>query len=488
MKPSIHFSDIDFLNSPLSRGQGNSLQQQLYSRIKNAVLEGKLKPGSRLPGTRKICETLNIGRNTVIIVYELLTSEGFLISDNTGTRISDNYPQNSPLPVSPPEEVKESISPTGEGTEITQQVINSAFFPGIPALNIFPHNEWRRAENRASRKAGFTILNYGLPDGEPALKQAVASYLATSRGVNCSPEQIILSSGLHKTLQMCLTPIAKKGDLIWVENPGYEFAKSPFRNAGMNIFPINVDRDGIHPTSEMWQKHPPKVIYLTPSSQYPTGATLSLERRIDIINNAIKYNTIVIEDDYGGEFPNPGPQIISMQGINSQASVIYIGSFSQMMFPALRIGFAVLPPALLGPVSDSLLTMPHGGNRLAQLTLTEFIESGRFIRHINKMSKTYQDKRKKLIRIIKKSLQCPYEIAGKEVGTQLTLNLPMNINDAQLVMQAQQYGINMLALSRFRSDDTTPTNGLLIGYANTPTDLYETYILKINELITEQLK
>ncbi|MBU4684082.1 PLP-dependent aminotransferase family protein [Cedecea davisae] len=488
MKPSIHFSDIDFLNSPLSREPGNSLQQQLYSRIKNAILDGKLKPGSRLPGTRKVGETLNIGRNTVIIVYELLTSEGFLISDNTGTRISNNYPESATSPAHLPEEVKESITSLVEGTEITQQVINSAFFPGIPALNIFPHNEWRRAESRASRKAGFTILNYGLPDGEPALKQAVASYLATSRGVNCTPEQIILSSGLHKTLQICLAPITQKGDRVWVENPGYEFAKSPFRNAGLNIFPIKVDKDGINPTQEMWQNFPPKVIYLTPSSQYPTGARLSLERRIDIINNAIKYNTIVIEDDYGGEFPNPGPQLISLQGMNSQASVIYIGSFSQMMFPALRVGFAVLPSTLLGPVSESLLTQPHGGNRLAQLTLTEFIESGRFIRHINKMSKAYQDKRKKLIRAIKKSLHCAYEITGQQVGTQLTLNLPADIDDVQLVAQAQQHGINMLPLSRFRADDTVEANGLLIGYANTPTDLYDTYMLRIDKLIAEQQK
>ncbi|EPF18021.1 HTH-type transcriptional regulatory protein gabR [Cedecea davisae] len=485
MKPSMHFPDFDFLNSPLSRESGDSLQQQLYYRIKNAINEGKLKPGDKLPGTRKVCETLNIGRNTVIIVYELLAAEGFVISDNTGTRISAMSPESAPVL---PAAVNKSAISMGS-IDITQQVINSAFFPGIPALNIFPHNEWRRAEDRASRKAGSTILNYGLPDGEPALKQAVASFLATSRGVNCMPEQVILSSGLHKTLQMCLRPITQKGDLVWVENPGYEFAKSPFRNAGLNVLPIDVDRDGINPSLEMWQKYPPRIIYLTPSNQYPSGAVLSLERRVSLVENAIKHNAIIIEDDYGGEFHHAGPHIISMQGINSQAPVIYIGSFSQMMFPALRIGFAVLPPSLSPEIKASLLTLPHGGNRLTQLTLTEFIESGRFIRHLNKMGKAYQQKRDKLIKALKKCLHCSYEISGQHGSTQLTLNLPAEINDKLLVEQAQQHGINMLPLSLFCAPGTAiKANGVIIGYANTPSDLYEMYIEKINQIIESQRK
>ncbi|WP_395489208.1 PLP-dependent aminotransferase family protein [Cedecea davisae] len=485
MKPSMHFPDFDFLNSPLSRESGDSLQQQLYYRIKNAINEGKLKPGDKLPGTRKVCETLNIGRNTVIIVYELLAAEGFVISDNTGTRISAMSPESAPVL---PAAVNKSAISMGS-IDITQQVINSAFFPGIPALNIFPHNEWRRAEDRASRKAGSTILNYGLPDGEPALKQAVASFLATSRGVNCMPEQVILSSGLHKTLQMCLRPITQKGDLVWVENPGYEFAKSPFRNAGLNVLPIDVDRDGINPSLEMWQKYPPRIIYLTPSNQYPSGAVLSLERRVSLVENAIKHNAIIIEDDYGGEFHHAGPHIISMQGINSQAPVIYIGSFSQMMFPALRIGFAVLPPSLSPEIKASLLTLPHGGNRLTQLTLTEFIESGRFIRHLNKMGKAYQQKRDKLIKALKKCLHCSYEISGQHGSTQLTLNLPAEINDKLLVEQAQQHGINMLPLSLFCAPGTAiKANGVIIGYANTPSDLYEVYIEKINQIIESQRK
>nr|WKF59652.1 HTH-type transcriptional regulatory protein GabR [Paraburkholderia busanensis] len=451
-------------------GKPVPLQKQLIDRLQQAILSGRLPANSPLPSSRVLAAEMGVSRNTVVIAYEHLAAVGFIVADRKGTRVS---PLSSPAargepatPAAAPEVAY--ATRVGQFTATRTHVDNTfPMTPGTPALDRFPLNVWRRALERSLERALPLTLGYGAPAGEPALRDAIAAHLRMARGVRCDGEQVVITEGAQEALNLCVRLLTNPGDVAWVEDPGYRGAKAAFNVGDLRTVPVSVDAEGIAVPPGAWADHPPKLIYTSPAHQYPTGAVLSVARRLELIAQARRCGAWLIEDDYDGEFRHTGEPIASMQGLVDDAPVLYVGSFSKTMFPALRIGFVVLPRAIARQSAVAVQEMLRGGHRLEQIALAHFIDSGEFGRHLGRMRRLYRE-RQQALRDALNAHFAPAEILGGNCGMHLTLRLPPAIDDRALAAGAVAKGLNPRALSSFALRPEPRTNGLVIGYGSTP--------------------
>jgi GntR family transcriptional regulator/MocR family aminotransferase len=464
------------LESPMARDRGAMpLQRQLHHRIKTGVLDGRLAPGCRLPGSRALAEALSISRNTVTAAYDLLAAEGFLQLDRKGTRVAElSRPalcsRTEDTPPAPPVASRVALilpsarSDTGAG----------ALRPGVPALSQFPLGAWHRALDRTIRRAGVSSLGYGDPLGEPGLRSAIARHLGVARGVRCAPEQVVITEGAQEALSLCVRLLANPRDTAWIEDPGYRGAKAAMHAGDLHMVPVRVDGEGVVVPEAAWTSQPPRLIYTTPSHQYPTGAVLGASRRLALIAKAREHGAWIIEDDYDSEFRHAGESIGAMQGLVAQAPVLYVGTFSKTMFPSLRLGFLVMPEALLTQTRTALQEMLRGGHRHEQLALAEFIESGQYLRHLGRMRRLYRERQ---------HLSVPHVIGGGYSGMHLTVRLPPCYPDREVVDSARRLGIAPAPLSSFALRPLPEDNGLVLGYGNTSAELFERLIRRVSQLV-----
>ncbi|WAI82200.1 MULTISPECIES: PLP-dependent aminotransferase family protein [Achromobacter] len=490
-------ADSALLSSPLARGPGAlPRQRQLIQRLKQAILAGQLPAGGKLPSSRALSEDLAISRNTVLIAYEQLTAEGYVIADRQGTRVAPlsaplSAPQSAPLSTAPQPSANRTAQralPPATATRLSRIVATRApsdsslpMTPGTPALTQFPLNAWRRAQDRALHAAPATTLGYGHPIGEPALREAIAQYLRVSRGVHCDASRIIITEGAQGALALCVQLLTNPGDTAWLEDPGYRGAKSAFHGGDLNVVAMRVDADGIVIPEDAWRTQPPRLIQTTPTHQYPTGAVLSVARRLDLLERARRAGAWIIEDDYDSEFRHQGEPIAAMQGLVSDAPVLYVGTFSKTLFPALRLGFLVLPEALAQTALPSVVEMLRGGHRLEQLTLAAFIDNGQFSRHLGRMRRLYRDRQAALREALATHFRVDHEVLGGHSGLHLTVRLPPDMPDQAIVAQARQVGMNPSALSSFAMAPRPEDNGLVIGYGNTSADHFPTMIKRLGD-------
>ncbi|MEO5797410.1 MAG: PLP-dependent aminotransferase family protein [Rhodoferax sp.] len=460
------------------------LQRQLHHRLKEAILDSRLAPGSRLPASRGLAEVLAISRNTVTAAYEHLAAEGYVQQDRQGTRVAALSSTSRPArpraePAAMPVTARRlaQIRPTAPPSPNSQ-----ALRPGIPALSHFPLAAWRRACDQAIRRAGPSALGYGDPLGEPALRTAIARHLAVARGVRCAPEQIVVTEGAQEALSLCVRLLSNPGDTAWVEDPGYRGAKVAMQGGDLRILPLRVDADGLAATEADWKTQPPRLVYTTPSHQYPVGAVLTVARRLALIAQARRLGAWILEDDYDSEFRHAGEPIGAMQGLVAQAPVLYLGTFSKTMFPSLRLGFLVLPEALLAPTRTPLQEMLRGGHRFEQLAMAEFIESGQFSRHLGRMRRLYRDRQQALREALTRHLGVPHRIEGGHCGLHLSVRLPVGYPDATIAQAAQRYGIAPTALSSFALQPQPQDNGLVLGYGNTSAELFAPLVQRLGAL------
>lgn len=506
------------LSSPLARGPGAPpRQRQLIQRLKQAILAGQLPAGGKLPSSRALSEELEISRNTVLIAYEQLTAEGYVIADRQGTRVAPLSAaplalaaraagQTAPAdPHAPAGRVTNRAAatatttaaattcptppPTATATRLSRIVATRGatdsswpMTPGTPALTQFPMNAWRRAQDRALQAAPATTLGYGHPTGEPALREAIAQYLRVSRGVHCDASRIIITEGAQGALALCVQLLTNPGDTAWLEEPGYRGAKSAFHGGDLNVVAMRVDADGIVIPEDAWRTHPPRLIQTTPTHQYPTGAVLSVARRLDLLERAGRAGAWIIEDDYDSEFRHQGDPIAAMQGLLPNAPVLYVGTFSKTLFPALRLGFLVLPEPLAQTALPSVIEMLRGGHRLEQLTLAAFIDNGQFSRHLGRMRRLYRERQSALRDALATHFKVDHEVLGGHSGLHLTVRLPPDCPDQAIVALARQVGMNPSALSTFAMAPRAEDNGLVIGYGNTSADRFPALLKRLGEL------
>ena len=468
-------------------GKPVPLQKQLIGRLQQAILAGRLPAGALLPSSRLLAAELGVSRNTVVIAYDHLVADGYVLADRKGTRVNPLSSPASRVDARPDMATAEvayaarlepfaALRPHPGGMAV--------LMPGTPALDRFPLGAWRRSLERAMERALPHLLGYGDPAGEPALRDAIAAHLRVARGVSCDGSQVVITEGAQEALNLCVRLLTNPGDIAWVEDPGYRGAKAAFNLGDLKTVPIRVDQEGMDVPADAWRVSPPRLIYTSPAHQYPTGAVLSVARRLELIAQARPAGAWLIEDDYDGEFRHTGEPIASMQGLVPDAPVLYVGSFSKTMFPALRIGFVVLPRSMVAQTRTPLQEMLRGGHRLEQWALANFIESGEFGRHLGRMRRLYRERQQALREALAAHFE-PAQVLGGNCGMHLTLRLPPHISDRAVVDLAQQQQISARALSGFTLQPQDEDNGLVIGYGNTSAEQIETAVRSLARCASE---
>ena len=473
------------LATPLVRDRsGASLQKQLHERIRAAILDGRFASGCRLPGSRTLASALGVSRNSVTAVYELLGAEGYIELSRQGTRVTTIEPRKT---VRRPSRRAQAPEVSHRAARIRDALFDAAdtlpLRPGVPALARFPLNAWKHCLDRAVRNAGVGALGYGNAQGELPLRTAIMRHLAVARGVRCEPEQVVITEGAQEALSLCVRLVTNPGDNAWVEDPGYRGAQSAFLCGDLNVVPMSVDDDGLCVPENAWETMTPRLVYTTPSHQYPTGAVLTASRRLDLIAKAQAHEAWIVEDDYDSEYRHSGELIGAMQGLVPYSPALYVGTFSKTLFPSLRLGFVVLPEALIAKAAPLLRETLRGGHRYEQLALAEFIESGQFSRHLGRMRRLYRRRQDALRCALTRHLDTPHVVTGGDSGMHLTIKLPADCSDLRIAQAARAFDMAPMPLSRFALTPSPDHNGLVLGYGNTAESSFVPLIRQLAKLV-----
>lgn len=449
------------LNDPL--GSHESRQVRLYRLLKEAILAGRIAPGTRLPGTRQLAVDYRMARNCVLFAYQQLLAEGFLQADRGGTRVgalplvasAGGSPAKGPGPFLSLRARQLPPSTSGENY--------LPFAPGVPDLNAFPWRAWSRALQHAWSEVSARQVAYAEPGGEPELRRAVAAFLSVRRGVACTHEQVFIFPGGQAALDACARLLADSGDTVWLEEPCYTAARNAMLAAGLKTVAVPVDQDGMAPDETLWSTLPPRLIYVTPSHQYPLGSVLSLERRLDLLNRI--GGGWLIEDDYDSDFNHvrPGSPLPAIQGLRPDAPVIYVGTFSKLLYPGLRIAYMVVPRWAVKDIGESIRNLYRGGQAVEQRALARFLDGGQLTRHIRRMAPIYRERQSVLRTELRARFGDGCEILGGQAGLHLALRLPGSMPDTMLAETAVRRGVVARALSSYYSDQRGG-NGLVLGY------------------------
>lgn len=451
-----------------------SLQQRLLICMQHAIRDGIFPASSRLPATRDLARELGVSRNTAIAVYENLVAQGYVIArTGSGTWIADTLPEArfSPTGKSEGDAVPApvSIQLSRRGAALLGHANASpwqwgAFVPGAPDVTAFPHKLFSQIQARLNREPDVSRLIYSSQGGCPALRNALADYLRVARSVRAEADQIVITEGVHQAVDLVTRVLCDPGDPVWIEEPGYWGTRNLLRINGVQIRPMPVDEQGLIPESGSRGKAP-KMVFVTPSHQYPLGVHLSLERRRHLLALARRHNSWLVEDDYDSEFRFSGQPYPSLQGLEPDAPVIYMGTFSKTLYPALRIGYLVVPKALAEPLRLAAAELYRGGHLLIQRALAEFIEKGHYMDHIRRMRQLYRQRRQFLCDLIRRYLGEEFLPRNQhEAGLHLVMNLPDGCDDVAIAALALRRGVKVRALSQYYMRPQAQ-RGLLLGYA-----------------------
>jgi GntR family transcriptional regulator/MocR family aminotransferase len=452
-----------------------SLRDRICATIRGAIQSGHVGNGDRLPSTRVLAADLRVSRVTAEAAYEQLEAEGYVrrrVGDGTFVDI-DVQPNRISALTRPapqrPDKLEPSWSSRGRriirGGACTDPTEAVAFSAGFPDLTEFPVETWRRLTARCLRRDARLILGYGNPAGEPALRAAVARYLAQSRRVSCGPEQVIILTSSQQALHLVATLLTETSDTVWIEEPGYRGAKTALAAMGAKLQPIPVDGDGLTMPNNGSSRRP-RLIYVTPSHQYPIGVTLTLPRRLALIEYARRCGAWIVEDDYDSEFQFDGRSTPSMQGLDDGGRILYVGTFSKVLFPSLRLAYLVAPESLVDGFVRARTTQDGHSARLSQLVTADFIDEGHFAAHVRRMRQLYHHRRDLLLSEINQRLQPWCRPIGFAAGLQLTVALPRK-REASLTRAAAMAGVVTPVLSDlFLSKPTL--DGWILGFAALP--------------------
>ncbi|MBY0239457.1 MAG: PLP-dependent aminotransferase family protein [Burkholderiaceae bacterium] len=480
-------------------------QRRLYEAAKAAIYQQRLAAGSKLPSSRDLAADLGIARNTVMAAFEQLAAEGYVVSvAGSGTYVADlqamaraqrgerQMRAARPVPAAPGADadtdnadrmdnadnadntaaLPAAATLSRRGRELTQFAAGARyeiqpFAPGEPDFSSFPVKQWQRLQNRVWRDGRADLLDYGQSGGYLPLRRAITDYLRLSRSVSVSVEQVLITSGTQQSLDLCAQLLADAGDTAWVEDPCYWGARRVFQARDLQLHPVTVDADGMALDADDLATSP-RLIYVTPSHQYPTGAVMSLARRRALLDAAARKNAWILEDDYDSEFRYSGRPLASLQGLDGGHRVVYMGTFSKVLYPGIKVGYLVAPPALVAPFQSALYDLQRPGQMMVQATLADFIALGHFTTHVRKLRHTYGARRELLRRTLSHHLGSDAgqlaTISRQESGLHLVVELPDWADDVALHGQAHAAGLSVNALSTYYLAPPI-RKGLLVGYA-----------------------
>ena len=445
----------------------------LYAAVRGEILEGQLRPGTRLPATRDLAERYGLSRGTIVSAFEQLKSEGYVEgSVGSGTYVSKVLPdellqvaRKASAQPAPQRKQRKKISEYGKRVELfpSYEIRPSrAFRANVPALELFPTNLWAQIAARRLRRASTTFLLGCKPLGYYPLREAVADYLRTSRGVNCDAEQVAIVAGVQEALDLTARLLLNPGDRVCMENPGYPGAAMAFEAVGGKVSAVRVDDEGMElPGAGLRDA---RLAYITPGHQFPLGITMSLARRLELLEWARRSRAVIFEDDYDSEYRYSGPPIPALQGFDRNSSVIFSGTFSKMLFPSLRLGYLVIPPDLRNIFAATISLTTRHAPLLEQAVLCDFITEGHFGRHLRRMREVYAERLSVLVNEVRGRLDGLLEISKIEAGLQTVAWLSKGIDGESATKAAAARGVEVFPLSRY-SRGRIARQGLQLGFA-----------------------
>ena len=469
------------------------MYRQLYDWFRSAVLAGQLRPAQRIPSTRSLAAELGISRVPVASAYEQLLAEGYLETFvGAGTCVARSIPSEASRPNAgksaglPREETREqaprTVARRVASTRLAPQPWLEHFGPfrvGLPALDRFPVALWSKLVSRYSRNQTRQLMAYGDAMGYWPLREAIAEYLGAFRAVRCRPSQILVTTGSQQSIQLSAQVLLDPGDRVWMEEPGYSGARRALMTAGARPVPVPVDAEGLNIAEGMRRAKSARAAYITPSHQYPLGVTMTATRRMLLLQWAASRGAWIIEDDYDSEYRFDGRPIPSLQGLDTKDRVIYSGTFSKVMFPALRLGYAVVPQDLVDAFASARDAHDQFSSTVYQAAMTDFIREGHFARHIRRMRMLYHQRRNALVEAIGDQMGDRLEIIGAGAGMHLVALLPAGADDRAISKEAFAQRISAMPLSSCYAGEPLRA-GLILGYGGSGERQIQAAVRKLN--------
>jgi GntR family transcriptional regulator/MocR family aminotransferase len=464
---------------------GAPAYRQICNSLREAIVAGRLAPGAHLPSTRLLAEDLGVSRNTVNGALAHLRSEGYVVARaRAGTFVNQRLEAEGlmppkaggtrrALPRPPARSLRVSARtrtlarlPLAAGRSVVQPA--RPFQTGVPALDAFPWKLWARLAGGWTRRSGPLLSAYGDVLGHAPLRSAIASYVAAARGARCTAEQVIVTAGAQQGLDLVARVLLDPGDVACVEDPGYPAVRGVLAGVGARLMPVGLDGEGVRvPDAPARGSAPPRLIYVTPSRQFPTGITMSAARRLQLLRWADAADAWIVEDDYDSEFRYASRPLNCLQGLDERERVIYVGTFSKTVFPGLRLGYLIVPAPLVPALSDARAVADRQPPGIEQAVLAEFIAAGHLTRHVRRMRHLYEERRDALLRAAEEWLGDHVELGDTAAGMLAVAWLRRGVNDQRISKLALAEGVEVSPLSRY-AIRPLDRGGLLLGYAGFP--------------------
>jgi GntR family transcriptional regulator / MocR family aminotransferase len=454
--------------------------RQLYEQIREAILSGQLEAGTRLPASRHLAAESGVSRNTVLAAFEQLHAEGYLVGrPGSGTYVANVLPDQMVSPRVPADRRPGSAPGTSRLSKRGRRLVAAprmplpsltgtspaatAFQIGLPAVDEFPIEVWKRLYATRLRDSVRQLMPYGDATGYRPLREAIAAYVATSRGIRCTADQVVVMSGSQQALELSARLLLDPGDAAWLEDPGYLGARAALISAGARIAPVPVDDNGIDVEVGIEREPDARLVIVTPSHQFPLGVTMSLERRLALIEWANRSGAWVVEDDYDSEFRYQGRPLAALQAIDQYQRVIYVGTFSKLMFPGLRLGYLIAPLELVDAFLAAHLSVDMHAHLLDQAVTSDFMNTRHFEQHLRRMRVLYGERQRVLYQEAA-GMGSALRLEGSDGGLHLVGWISERLCDRRVAQEAAKAGIHVWPLSLHCFEARLPP-ALLLGYA-----------------------
>ena len=440
----------------IERNSQIPIYRQLDASLRRLILQGSLAAGEKLPSTRELSQELGVSRVTVKSVYEQLVAEGYAqAKTGAGTFVSEGLDieitpkiKRPRRKIKPPDiEISDRAHTIMSSKASARYGVTEPFRPGVPALDLFPVKTWNKYLLDAMTSKQRHHLSYGQLNGSSNLRASIAKHLSDARGMQVDPAQIIITSGAQQAFVLIAFVLLNQGDTVWYENPGHIAGRDVMQIMGANIAPVPIDSEGLDIEFAIESYPKPAIIFSTPSHQQPLGTTMSLIRRLSLLNYAHENNTWIIEDDYDSEFRYRGRPLPALSALDSEHRVFYVGTFSKSMFAAVRVGYVVVPPGLIDTFAKAANLLGHGASAVVEQALSRFMDDGRFIEHIRKMRRVYRDRRDILFECLTNSCKDSLDPQTTDSGMHIVAWLKNDLEDQVAHNLLLNAGIESLPLS-----------------------------------------
>lgn len=468
----------------IERASRVPIHRQVYEGLRRAILDGLLRPGQRVPSTRALAADLEVSRLPVLTAYDQLLHERYLEGRvGSGTFVSAALPDDLLQSVGPlPASTRSSSTPPGPQPSRDEGGLGP-FRMSLPALDRFPHAVWARLVARHAHALTHAQMAYGDPAGQFPLRVAIAEHLRAARGVRCEAEQVLIVSGSQAALRLATAVLLERGDRVAVEEPGYPGARAALGAGGAELVPVGVDEEGMSVSSLRRRGGRVRAAYVTPSHQYPLGTSMTAARRLALLDWARRAGAWVLEDDYDSEYRYVSRPLGALQGMDGHARVIYIGTFSKVLFPALRVGYLVVPPSLRQRFIDAREAFDLFSPTLYQLALAEFLREGHLARHLRRMRGVYLERRDALLSGLVRHCGDRVTLHNADAGLHVAVLLAAGLDDGEVVRRMAERGLTATALSTCYVG-TARRSGLLLGFAGST----ERRLLEATRVLGEVLR